>query len=302
MEVSGGDLVALECSLLEAEEPLRLALAGSVPGRGSQPALDVVLEGGGVPVADHVAGPPGPAFHGEDLDALAPGRFVDRRAAADEAAVGDDPGDGVLLKDALEGRGGVGQHLFRACHRAPIGRAERPLLLLFHVKVVGRDRGSVRSGEAAVIFRLLRSRPPVVEVHEAHVGDFRDTRPEPELVDPGHAGERVKAPHLRAGIDEGGGHSQPPQLTGRVHCPLDPGAVAEGGHEHVAAHAPSPRPHVGDPAGEGEPGEGGLGDGTVAHPLGGADHRAAQPIDPIYHASTTVLRAMGSRAAIRRSA
>jgi hypothetical protein len=70
----------------------------------------------------------------------------------------------------------------------------------------------------------------------------------------------------------------------------------------VTAYGPSVRPDVGDPAGEGEAGKGGLGDGAVTYPLCGADHRAPQPIDPIYHASTTVLRAMGSRAAIRRSA
>lgn len=70
----------------------------------------------------------------------------------------------------------------------------------------------------------------------------------------------------------------------------------------MTAHGPSLRPYVRYPAREGEAGEGGLGDGTAAHPLGGADHGAPQPIDPIYHASTTVLRAMGSRAAIRRSA
>ena len=303
VEVEGRRFDAREGPFLELKKPVGRALPAVVPGRGGiQPAFEVVLEGGGVQVADHVAGPPGPALDGEDVDPESPGGLHEGRTAPDEAAVADHARNGVLAEDALEGRAGLGEEVKGALDGSPVGMGLRALLVLLDVEVVGRDGRRELPGEGAVAVAIVEVRAPVVQVHESEIGDARDARPETERGGARHAVQGIHAAYLGAGVDEGGGNAQPPELTGGIHGPLDPGPVAKGGDEHVPADGLALRADGGGPAGEGQAGQHGLGDGLLPDPLGRAPKRPLQAVECAHQASTTVLRAMGSRAAMRPSA
>ena len=230
----------------------------------------------------------------------APPGLAQRRAAPDEPAVADEALHRVLAQYARGGGGGRGQHRLRPGYGLVVGAGERTLLALLDVQVVGGDGGRVLARELRVRRRLGGAGRPVVEVHELQVRDALDPAPEAQPLS-AHALQRIEPPDVRRGVEERRRHSEPPQLAGRVHGPLDPGAVAEGRHHHAAPHRQGRPASAATQLSSATRGKAGSVMGLRPAHCRRALHGALRPVERLHHASTIVLRTMGSLAAIRRS-